>query len=280
MTYFTKKLRILTMNKYSVLLFAVTILAFSSCVSNKKLIYLQDLQSQSPKVSSSEKFPYQEELYRLQNYDIVEITIKTASEELNQIFSIVSGDQNNMAMNMGQNGGDLFYMNGYTLDQDGQVDLPLIGEVKLVGLTAEESKNLLEEKVKNFVPDDFFVRVRLGGIRFSSLGEFNNPGKVTILQNRVTIFEAIAASGDMTTIAKRGEIVLLRQYPDGSQIHKINLNDRNLLSSEYYFIRPNDVLYAEPLKVRELGAGTNFIQTLALITSTVSTFALIVTLVQ
>lgn len=268
------------MKKNSLFLYIGLFLVLSACVSNKKLIYLQDLDSQGPKVSSSEKFPYQEELYRLQSYDIVEITIKTASEELNQIFSIVSGEQTNMAMNMGQNGGDLFYMNGYALDQDGKVDIPLIGEVKLVGLTAEESKKLIEEKVDQFVPDDFFVRVRLGGIRFSSLGEFNSPGKVTILQNRVTIFEAIAASGDMTTIAKRDEVIMLRQYPDGSQIHKINLNDRNLLSSEYYFIRPNDVLYAVPLKVRELGAGTNFIQTLALITSTVSTFALIVTLIR
>lgn len=280
MIYFTKKMKVLKMKKHSLLFFALVLLVFSSCVSNKKLIYLQDLQSEGPKVSSSEKFPYQEELYRLQSYDIVEITIKTASEELNKIFSIVSGDQTNMAMNMGQNGGDLFYMNGYALDQNGKVDLPLVGEVKLVGLTAEESKKLIEEKVRPFVPDDFFVRVRLGGIRFSSLGEFNAPGKVTILQNRVTIFEAIAASGDMTTIAKRDEVIMLRQYPDGSQIHKINLNDRNLLSSEYYFIRPNDVLYAVPLKVRELGAGTNFIQTLALITSTVSTFALIVTLIR
>ncbi|HSF55767.1 MAG TPA: polysaccharide biosynthesis/export family protein [Algoriphagus sp.] len=268
------------MKKYSLLLFAITIVAFSSCVSNKKLIYLQDLGSDGPKVSSSEKFPYREELYRLQNFDIVDITIKTASEELNNIFSIVTGDQTNMSMNMGQNGGDLFYMNGYTLDEEGTVDIPLVGKVVLVGLTMEESKNLIEEKVKSYVSDEFFVRVRLGGIRFSSLGEFNAPGKVTILQNRVTIFEAIAASGDMNTIARRDEITMLRQYPDGSQIHKINLNDRNLLSSEFYFIRPNDVIYAEPLKVRELGAGTNFIQTLALITSTVSTFALIVTLVQ
>jgi len=280
MIYFTPKIEVLKMKKYSLLYFALVLLVFSSCVSNKKLIYLQDLQSEGPKVSSSEKFPYQEELYRLQSYDIVEITIKTASDELNKIFSIVSGDQTNMAMNMGQNGGDLFYMNGYALDQNGKVDLPLVGELKLVGLTAEESKKLIEEKVRRFVPDDFFVRVRLGGIRFSSLGEFNTPGKVTILQNRVTIFEAIAASGDMTTIAKRDEVIMLRQYPDGSQIHKINLNDRNLLSSEYYFIRPNDVLYAVPLKVRELGAGTNFIQTLALITSTVSTFALIVTIIR
>lgn len=268
------------MSKYYTSVFVLFLLFFSSCVSNKKLMYLQDLNSQSPQVSSSEKFPYQEELYRLQNYDIVDITIKTASEELNKIFSIVTGETENMNMSMGQNGGDLFYMNGYTLDEQGKVEIPLVGELSLVGLTMEEAKVLIEERVKQYVPDDFFVRVRLGGIRFSALGEFNSPGKITILQNRVTIFEAIAASGDLNTIAKRDEVVMLRQYPDGSQIHKINLNDRNLLASEFYFIRPNDVIYAEPLKVRELGAGTNFIQTLALITSTVSTIALIVTLVQ
>ncbi len=279
-TFFMAKFNKSSMTKYSLFFFALLVILASSCVSNKKLLYLQDLNSQSPKVSSTEKFPYQEEQYRLQSFDIVDITIKTGSEELNKIFSIVTGDQTNMNMNMGQNGGDLFYMNGYTLDERGNVDIPLVGEIKLVGLTLEEGKALIEEKVKAYVPDDFFVRVRLGGIRFSALGEFNAPGKVTILQNRVTIFEAIAASGDLTTIAKRNEIIMLRQYPDGSQIHRINLNDRNLLSSEYYFIRPNDVLYAEPLKVRELGAGTNFIQSLALITSTVSTIALIVTLVQ
>lgn len=268
------------MTKYSFSLIALIVFLFSSCVSNKKILYLQDLDSNSAKVSVTEKFPYQEEQYRLQNFDIVDITIKTASTELNNIFSIVTGDQTNFAMNMGPNGGDLFYMNGYTLDEKGEVDIPLVGKVKLHGLTTDEAKGLIEEKVKPYVSDDFFVRVRLGGIRFSALGEFNAPGKVTVLQNRVTIFEAIAASGDMTTIAKRNEVIMLRQYPDGSQIHRINLNDRNLLSSEYYFIRPNDVLYAEPLKVRELGAGTNFIQSLALITSTVSTIALIVTLVQ
>lgn len=265
----------------TILLFVVLGFA-ASCVSNKKILYLQELEGQtSPNVYSSPKYEYKEEDYRLQNYDIVEINIKTSSEELNEIFSIVTGQDNNMAMNMGQTGGDLFFMNGYSLDGLGEVEIPLLGKVSLIGLTTEEAKNLIHEKVQKYVPDDnYFVRVRLGGVRFSAIGEFTVPGKRTILQNRVTIFEAIASAGDMTTIAKRDEVILLRQYPDGSQIHKINLNDRNLLSSEFYFLKPNDVLYAEPLKVRELGAGTNFIQTLALITSTVSTVALILTLVR
>jgi polysaccharide export outer membrane protein len=96
----------------------------------------------------------------------------------------------------------------------------------------------------------------------------------------VTIFEAIAAAEDLTILAKRDEVTLLRQYPEGSKIHKINLNDKNLLASEFYFIKPNDVLYAEPLKVREIGNTTNFIQTLTLLTTTVTAIALILNLVN
>lgn len=268
------------MRFYSFCKFIIAIFLLGSCVSNKKIVYLQELGETNPNFYSSEKYGYKEEKYRLQTFDIVEINIKTTSPEMNEIFSIVTGDDTNMNMNMGSNGGDIFYMNGYTLDEEGLVEIPLLGEVKLVGLTAEEAKTLIEEKIKAYVPDDSFVRVRLGGIRFSTLGEFNNPGKQTILQNRVTIFEALAAAGDLTTVAKREEVIILRQYPDGTQVHKINLNDRNLLNSEFYFIKPNDVLYAEPLKVRELGTGTNFIQTLALIATTITTLALVINLFQ
>jgi polysaccharide export outer membrane protein len=240
---------------------------------------MQELEESSDSVYSSKRYGYNEEKYRLQNFDIVEINIKTSSQELNAVFNIITGESNNV--NMGQSGGDLFFMNGYTLDEEGKVDIPLLGEVYLVGLTAEEAKSLIEQKVQPFVVDsDFFVRVRLGGIRFSTLGEFNSPGKQTILQNRVTIFEALAVAGDLTTLAKRDEIILLRQYPDGSQIHKINLNDRDLLSSQYFFIKPNDVIYAEPLKARELGAGTSLIQNVVLITSTLTSIALIFTLLR
>lgn len=267
------------MNFNKIVYFIFLISLLSSCVSNKKVIYMQELEESSDSVYSSKRYGYNEEKYRLQNFDIVEINIKTSSQELNAVFNIITGESNNV--NMGQSGGDLFFMNGYTLDEEGKVDIPLLGEVYLVGLTAEEAKSLIEQKVQPFVVDsDFFVRVRLGGIRFSTLGEFNSPGKQTILQNRVTIFEALAVAGDLTTLAKRDEIILLRQYPDGSQIHKINLNDRDLLSSQYFFIKPNDVIYAEPLKARELGAGTSLIQNVVLITSTLTSIALIFTLLR
>lgn len=246
---------------------------------------MQDLGKDSEAhMSSDERMGYKFEEYLLQSFDIVEINIKTTSPELNELLSVVNIDNNAGAAMMGGGGGqggDVFFMNGYTLDENGKVELPLIGEVELVGKTTAEAKSIIEDKVRKYVnEDEFFVRVRLGGIRFSALGEFNSSGKMTILQNRVTIFEAIAAAGDLTILAKRNNLVLLRQYPDGSQIHRINLNDKNLLSSEFYFIRPNDVLYAEPLKVREVGTATNFIQTLTLVTSMITAFALITTIVR
>ncbi len=265
-------------------LILVLFVAFSfSCISNEKLIYMQDLgEDTDPLIFSSGKYPYKMDDYLLQNFDIVEINIKTTSVELNKLFEVIVGENANQGMMTGgQSGGDAFFMNGYTIDEFGKVELPLIGEVELRGLTIHQAKELIASKVIKYVnEDEYFVRVRLGGIRFSALGEFNMPGKQTVLQNRVSIFEAIALAGDLNIFAKRNELVLVRQYPDGSQIHKINLNDRELLNSEYYFIRPNDILYAEPLKVREIGTGGNFIQTLSLITSTITTVILVLTLLR
>jgi polysaccharide export outer membrane protein len=262
------------------LIFFISIL--SSCISNKRLIYLQDMgMSTVPSSTISDRIPYDYEEYVLQKFDIVDINIKTSIKELNELFDINNAQGAANMMAGGQGGGDVFFMTGYTIDDQGFVDLPLIGKIKLHGYTIDESKALIEKELVNYVKEgNYFVRVRLGGIRFSTLGEFNNPGKQTILQSRATIFEAIAAANDLSVLAKRNEIILIRQYPDGSQMHKINLNDRNLLSSDFYFIKPNDILYAEPLKVREIGNTTNFIQTFSLITSTVTAIALILTLVN
>jgi polysaccharide export outer membrane protein len=257
----------------------------SSCVSNKKMIYLQEIEgSQSPLVESSGKYPYQSEDYLLQINDIVEVNIKTTDPEMNSLFSSVTNDPANAGGGMmqgGQGAGDIFFMNGYTLNDQGEIEMPLIGKLKLVGLNTDEAKILIESEVKKYVnEDEYFVRVRLGGIRFSALGEFNQSGKFTILQNRVTILEAIAFVGDLNRVAKRDEVLLIRQYPDGTQIHKINLLDRSLLNSEFYWLKPNDLIYAEPMKVRAIGAGSTLVETLTLLTTSITAIALVLTLVQ
>lgn len=247
-----------------------------SCVSNKRLIYMQELGEDDPLYEELQTVPYKSENYFLQYNDVVEINIRTTSPELNALFEVGAQQGMNMAGQGLMNGGDIFFMTGFTLDEQGNVELPLLGEINLKGLTTQEAKVAIEDRLTEYVNrEDLFVRVRLGGIRFSALGEFARNGNFTILQNQITIFQAIAHAGDMTTIAKRNRVILVRQYPEGTKTFRVNLNDRRLLSSEFFFIRPNDMLYAEPMKIREFGTGVTFVQTFQLAVTTLSAVLLV-----
>jgi polysaccharide export outer membrane protein len=259
------------MNKINKLLLFVAVIFFaSSCISNKRVIYMQDIPDQELLVVSSDLIPPKFEEYLLQANDVVDVTIRTSDMQLNQLFDINSSSGVGMMRGGGglMSGGDIFYLTGYTLNDDGIVELPVIGELNLVGLNLIQAKAVIENELKKYVRDDeYFVRLRLGGIRYSALGEFSRPGKYTILQNRVTMFEAIANAGDLTILAKRDNILLIRQYPEGSRSYRVNLNHKDIMNSEFYYLRPNDMIYAEPMKVRELGTGTTFLQTLQLLTA-------------
>jgi polysaccharide biosynthesis/export protein len=258
--------------------FLIFLVLVSGCISNERIIYMQEMDEDKPLYTAGPLVPNETEDYLLQYNDVVDINVKTTSQELNEIFGIAASDQGR-GMNMAQgaqNGGDIFFINGYSLDENGEVELPLLGEIKLLGLTTKQAQELVKEKLTAYVnEEDFFVRVRLGGIRFSALGEFNRNGNYTILQNRISIFQAIAHAGDMTTTAKRNEVVLVRQYPEGTRSFRVNLNDERIIESEFYFIRPNDMIYAEPMKVRELGTGVNFVQTFQLAVTTLSAVLLV-----
>ena len=143
----------------------------------------------------------------------------------------------------------------------------------------EAKEEISRELDKYFTNSDYFIRVKLGGIRYSALGEFRRPGKFVVLQDRMTIFEAIANAGDLTVVAKRDEVLLIRQYPEGTKLHRINQNDRNLIHTPYYFIQPNDQIYVEPMRVRELGAGENISQSLQLIVTSITAAALVLNLI-
>ncbi|GMQ29529.1 polysaccharide biosynthesis/export family protein [Algoriphagus confluentis] len=262
---------------FFLLLFTVL---FASCIPNRKVIYLQN-ESNNPSLEPGNRIPYQMVKYALQFNDIVDVQVITNDEIIRNGFNITKTDVSpNLGMQQGQGGGDVYYMTGYTVDEDGMIELPLLGKVKVGNLTLDEAKEEIRNRLTNYIKSDFYVRVKLGGIRYSAIGEFRNPGKYVVLQDRMTIFEAIANAGDLTTIARRDKLLLIRQYPDGSQVYEVDLNDRSLLNSEFYFIRPNDQLYVEPLKVRELGAGENAAQTITLLISLFTFAALMLNLTQ
>ena len=261
------------MNAIKFLFLALFTASVTSCVPVKKMIYLQSEEDIKEKV-----FEYQKEEYRLQENDILDVQIRSMNEEANKLFAIQNqGGQNRMSS---QGGGDIYYMTGYTVNDNGAIELPYIGEVKVKGKTLKEAKAVLDVEVARYFKT-YYLSVKLGGIRFSTLGEFNNSGKQVILQNQATIYEAIALSGDLTPLAKRDEIRLIRQYPDGTKIHTINLLDQSIIGSPYYFIQPNDVLYAEPLPQKAYGFGVTGAQTITTLVSALSSsLALYLTLIS
>ncbi|MHA7131845.1 polysaccharide biosynthesis/export family protein [Algoriphagus namhaensis] len=261
-------------------LIPLAILLISSCVSNEKIIYLQNLE-ENPPISEDSLISYEIPEYRLQYNDIVDVNVQTIEQLIENGFNGGGPPVGNQQMQVaGQSGGDIYYMTGYTVDNNGNIRLPIVGEVNVENKTIDEARVAIEERLKAFVKTELYVKVKLGGIRYSALGEFRRPGKFVVLQDRMTIFEAIANAGDLSPVAKRDEILLIRQYPNGTKLHKIDLLDRHIVESPFYFIQPNDQIYAEPMKVREIGAGENAAQSIALVISAITALALVLNLIN
>jgi polysaccharide export outer membrane protein len=234
------------------------------------MIYLQPDDE-----NRAEVFGYDKQEYRLQVNDILDVKISSLNPEVNTIFNASTIGTMQVAQATAQTGGDLFYITGYSIDQDGNIDIPFVGKVNVIGLTLNEAHAAVDVKVSEFFTN-YHLKVKLGGVRFSVLGEFNRPGKHVVMQNQVTIFEAIALGGDLSLVANREEIRLIRQHPSGTKVHSINLLSEGVVDSPYYFIQPNDVLYAEPLPQRSWGIGITGAQTLTTIVSTLSTSAALI----
>ena len=258
---------------YRVVISLAVFASLSSCVPTKKMIYLQNENG------FEDLYEYDRSEYRLQPNDILDVQVRSLNEDANKLF--ISQTQAQQAMQVGaQNGGDLYYMTGYSISDSGTVALPFIGEINVMGMTLEEARESIDVEVGKLFKA-YYLSVKLGGIRFSTLGEFNAPGKKVLLQNQATIFEAIASSGDLNMVANRSEVRLIRQYPEGTKVHTVNLLEDDLISSPYYFIQPNDVLYAEPLPQKAYGFGVTGAQTITTLVSALSSsLALYLTLIS
>jgi len=241
-----------------IILYSFLIAMATSCVPAKKMIYLQPEEQES----SDKVFTYDRQEYLLQVNDILDVQIKSMNPDVNAIFSGQSLATAQTAQASSQSGGDLYYMSGYSVDNQGEISIPFVGEISVAGLSLAQAEKQIDSSVA-LLFSNYALQVKLGGIRFSALGEFNSPGKRVVLQNQATIFEAIALSGDLTQLARRDQVKLIRQYPQGTKIHSLNLLDQSIIGSPFYFIQPNDVLYAEPLPQKSYGLGVNGAQTIS-----------------
>ena len=133
----------------------------------------------------------------------------------------------------------------YLVDEKGNISYPQLGEVQVAGLTLLEVRDLLQKEVDKFVVNTSVI-VKLASRTITILGDFNGGGLVTMPKNQYTIFEALGAAGGVSDFGNRQKVKLIRETPEGTKIVNIDLTDVSLLTSDYYFVLPNDVLYVQP----------------------------------
>ncbi|AEL28602.1 polysaccharide biosynthesis/export family protein [Cyclobacterium marinum] len=248
------------------LVFPVLIfISITSCISNKRINYLQNLEGNEP-IEMDEFIPFADVEYEyiLQPYDIVDVDFASSNEDLLKAFQYQGANAVRTSRAGGNGNMDIFYFSGYSIDKDGYIQIPNLDPIKIAGLTEIEARNMVQEAIGFYFKDEVQVKLRIGGIRFTTLGEFSNVGPKMILKNRATIFDAISIAGESSILARKNELFLIRQYDGGTKIHQINLNDRQLLASPYYFIQPNDILYLQPMNIRQIGSGENLTGSLQL----------------
>ncbi|MFY8019602.1 MAG: polysaccharide biosynthesis/export family protein [Bacteroidia bacterium] len=260
------------MNKNLIILIWVVpiIMVLQSCISNKDYIYLQNKGSKSN--DSINTYIISNNEYHLKPGDILHIKVVTEDEKMNSIFNPLTSGNLNMMQQQGT--GTPFYIMGYSLDKHGILDLPYIGKIDLKGKTIEEAKFLLETEAKKYFKN-FFIQIKIAEFRFSILGSVNRPGQFFFMVNKLNILEALAMSGDVNEIAKRNKLTLIREIDGVTNLYTIDLTDKNLLNSPYYYIHPNDIIYVQPVKSRSLGNLSNFQGTLSAVLPIFSTFLLV-----
>ncbi|MCG9881037.1 MAG: polysaccharide biosynthesis/export family protein [Bacteroidia bacterium] len=244
----------------------------SSCVSNKKFIYLQD--KGHTKIDSGGLISVQPFAYKLQSGDILFIALSTEDEKLNKIFVPATGGSTPLNMVAPNVSGTMLYYIGFTIDSKGIIELPFLGKLKLANKTMEDAKETIEIELKKYFKN-YFLQIKLADFKFSVLGFVNKPGQYFFNQNQVSIIEAIAQAGELNNMAKRYKLHLYRQYPDGVKLHELDLTDQSLINSPFWYIQPNDVLYVVPLKKRAVGDLSSLQSSFGVIAPLLSTLLMV-----
>lgn len=252
------------MTNKSFYLFLLISVLFTSCIPIKDLVYLQDKSTSSEQnvIASVESKPY-----RLQVNDVISVNIKAIDPKLVSIFS-TTGEGGQTAQS--ESG---LYFNGFTVDDHGNIRIPVLGELNVIGYTLEEvrlkiEKKLLEEYFKSEA--NIFVTIKLAGFRYTINGEVGSTGTKTLFKENLTIMEAIANAGDITTVGNRKAVTIIRQTPTGVQMNDIDLTDKNVMKSPYYYLQPNDYIYVKPLRQKTWGTGQTGIQSIGTIITLLS----------
>lgn len=227
----------------------------ASCTSYKSVPYMQNVDQ----VTLEQKPLYDA---KIMPKDLLTITVNCTDPEVAAPFNLTVQTVVGATLSSSMYTTTQASLITYLVDNDGLIDFPVLGRLRVGGLTKTEAENMIREGLKPYINEVPIVTVRMANYKISVLGEVARPGTFTVSNEKVNIFEALALAGDMTVWGVRNDVKLIREDADGQRmVMSLNLNDASIINSDYYYLQQNDVVYVTPNKVKarnsDIGSATS-----------------------
>ena len=231
------------MTRILIIISIILLLLVVSCTPHREMVYFQDKQLVGDTVA------YERVDYKVKPGDILYVRILTAEEENYALFN--SDDFHRASYGGGNRNNISVYINGYTINQKGNIKMPVIGNVFVDGLTISDIEEHIQSRVDKYLIDATTI-VKLVNFNVTVLGEVRRPGNYYIYDNQLTVVDALGLAGDMTNFGKR-KVNIVRHTPNGAEFAVLDMTDRRTFSSEYFYLQSNDIVYVEPTRAKRLG---------------------------
>jgi polysaccharide export outer membrane protein len=236
-----------------VFIFQAIIISLTSCVNQKQVVYFQKGANQHDTIAVIQAY-----VPKIQSGDILAVDIGSLNPYASSFFNPYStmpvtsdnGSTGNLSSGTGAASvGTTQASPGFLVDSAGTIVEPLIGPIKVAGLTTSQARDVIKNKLKGYLKE-VTVNVRLLNYKISVIGEVARPSVYIIPNERVTLPEALSMAGDLTIYGKRTNILIVRDDNGKKEFGRVDLTSRELYNSPYYYLRANDLVYVEPIKVR------------------------------
>lgn len=230
----------------------VVSMAFTGCVMTKQVAYFQNIDSIS--LSSSKMMS---EIHIKPN-DELTILVSSVTPEAAEPFNMnLSTRMTSTSMSNTTAGRGMY---SYIVDKDGYINFPVVGKIKVVGLSRPEAEEYIANQIKPYFAEEEkpVVKVRYTSFRVTVIGEVGSSRVINVDNERLSIIEALAQAGDLSVYGKRPNVLLVRENDEGEKMAiRYNLNDANIFNSPYYYLQQNDIVYVEPQKARARSADVS-----------------------
>jgi polysaccharide export outer membrane protein len=248
--------------KKVILFIAIYTSIITGCAPRRDLVYFSNLAKQTSEV----KLQGQE--VKIQQNDLLSVSINSLNQESNVLF----------AVNTKNAGAESNYkVDGYRVSKDGMINLPVVGNVRLEGLTIEQAQATISKELDKYVKKPV-VDVQLVNFKVTVIGEVNRPSTFTVQGDNINLLEALGMAGDMTVYGKRENILVIRQQ-DGQRVMKrLNLNNQDVMDSPFFYLKQNDVVYVEPDKSKAIEYSPNT-RIMPVVIASISAVAVLITAV-